>query len=53
MLLEYMRNNDDKIESLEIASKISNKKERQTRNILNKLIDKNLIERLGSNKTGF
>ena len=48
-----MNNNSGKLESLVIASTIINKKERQTRNIITELIDKGLIERVGSNKTGY
>jgi ATP-dependent DNA helicase RecG len=53
ILFEYMNHNGGKLESLVIASTIINKKERQTRNIITELIDKGLIERVGSNKTGY
>lgn len=53
ILFKYMNNNGGKLDSLVIASTILNKKERQTRNIITELIDKGLIERVGSNKTGY
>ena len=52
-LLNFMREDDGILENSMTAMKILNKKDRSTYKVIKELIDNNLIERIGSNKTGY
>lgn len=52
-LINFMKENKDIIENSKVAMSILNKKERATHQVIKELIDNNIIERIGSNKTGY
>ena len=53
LLYEYMKNNSGILDNIKLAMSVLNKKERATYNIISQLVDNKLIERVGSNKTGY
>ena len=48
-----MKNNSGILDNIKLAMSVLNKKERATYNIISQLVDNKLIERVGSNKTGY
>lgn len=52
-LITFMKQNKNVIENSKIAMSILDKKERATHQVIKELIDNNIIERVGSNKTGY
>ncbi len=52
-LLNFMENNKGILESAKIAMGIIDKKERTTNKVINELVDYMIIERIGSNKSGY
>ena len=52
-LFEWMRTHGGIVNSIEEASKIIKKQERQTKNIIKELVDKKHVKRIGSNKNGY
>ncbi len=52
-ILNLMKDNNGILENASIAMSVINKKDRATHNVIKELIDNNIIERVGSNKSGF
>lgn len=52
-LLNFMKNNNGILENSVVAMSIINKKARITHKVIKELVDNNIIERIGSNKTGY
>lgn len=50
MVQYWMRANGGVVNSIDEASKIIKKQERQTKNVIAELVDKKYIKRIGSNK---
>lgn len=52
-LFNFMKENKGILENSTIAMSVLNKKDRLTHKVIKELIDEKLIERIGSNKTGY
>lgn len=53
ILLEYMKNNNGILESIKIASKVIDQKERTVIRIIDELVEAQAIVRVGSRKSGY
>lgn len=52
-LLSYMKESKGILENSSIAIGVLNKKDRVTHKVIKELVDNNIIERIGSNKSGY
>lgn len=52
-IVNFMKSNKCIIENSKIVMSIINKKERETHQVIKELVDNSIIERIGSNKTGY